>query len=405
MVATKKNLMEDLKTKKNMDKASLCRISVNELPKSIPDLKNPAFTKDSLISNWLQTWIESDLKAGKIQINNLLPKKDAIADYLGVSVGTVQNAIRYIEDNGYVESKQRIGTLIRDYSQPINALRKQTSKRDLVIAKLKQLIIKNEYKLDAPLPSSREISKMLGSASNTTRLALEHLASTNVIETKGCRGNKSNWILRNMPKLSAEENKMMNSDIETDTLVDQVERDLKDYISENFALNDKLPAHFELADTLKVSIKTVHDAMKRLIEQGILRAKRGRYGTTITRMPNAPKLNTEDEIFAPASDAQMYNYEVIEKKIRAMIIEEHKIGSKLPAMGILAKKLDVSSNTIRKALQNLAKEDIIEFSRGRYGGTFVIQMPKADEQETSTFKWLSINPENIAVYKRDLITN
>ncbi len=46
--------------------------------------------------------------------NTLLPKKSDLAYYLGVSVGTVQNAIRFVEDAGYLESKQRIGTILRD---------------------------------------------------------------------------------------------------------------------------------------------------------------------------------------------------------------------------------------------------------------------------------------------------
>lgn len=52
-----------------------------------------------------------------------------------------------------------------------------------------------------------------------------------------------------------------------DTLVEKVEAELKDYIKANFKVGDRLPAHQELSEILKVSIKTVHDAMKTLLKK------------------------------------------------------------------------------------------------------------------------------------------
>ena len=289
--------------------------------------------------------------------------------------------------------------MIRNINESVTQLRKQTSKRDQAILSLKKLIIDNKYTVNEALPSSRELSKMIGSASNTTRLALEHLASIDVIESKGCRGNKANWMLKSKPVIDENEINMENSSLSSDTLVNQVERDLKNHISVNFSLNDKLPPHFELSETLKVSIKTVHDAIRRLIEQGILRSKRGRYGTFIVRMPSdaLSGVRQENSIFASAAEASFYNYEKVERHLKQLIKEKYSEGSKLPAMGNLAKELDVSSNTIRKALQRLSEQGIVSFSRGRYGGTFIIGLPK--EEETSTFTWLSVNPEHIAAYR------
>jgi DNA-binding GntR family transcriptional regulator len=61
----------------------------------------------------------------------------------------------------------------------------------------------------------------------------------------------------------------------------------------------------------------------------------------------------------------------------------------------------VSSNTIRKALQNLASEGVVTFSRGRYGGTFVSKMPEptGTGAAPATFTWVSINPETIRSYR------
>ena len=54
-----------------------------------------------------------------------------------------------------------------------------------------------------------------------------------------------------------------------------------------------------------------------------------------------------------------------------MIIEKYSLHSKLPSIMEMANLMDVSPNTIRKAFANLAKDGYLEFSRGRYGGTFV----------------------------------
>jgi DNA-binding GntR family transcriptional regulator len=383
---------------KNIEKSSLSRLDVSVLPKKLPDLKDKSRTKDSIIANWLKCWISDGLKAKKIEAGNLLPKKEAISAYTGVSVGTVQNAIRFIEDEGYVESKQRIGTMIKGNGSEKSQLRKQSSKREKLIYSLKKHILSQGYEVNEALPSSRELAKKLKSTLNTTRLALEYLSSTGIIESQNNRGNKSNWVLNSIPQITETENSKFDTKEDNQTLVSQVESDLKQYIEKNYKINDRLPAHSELSDILKVSIKTVHDAMKCLIDEGILCARRGRYGTIVVRMPNQEiKKGPEYEIFASAKEASFYNYERVEKHLKLLIRKQYKLGQKLPAMGALAQELDVSSNTIRKALQNLAEQHVIEFARGRYGGTFITKMP--EEKETATFKWLSVNPEHVQAYK------
>lgn len=387
----------------NVSKAALIRVEVSQLPKEIPDFQAPGATKDTLIAEWLKGWIVDSLKKGIITENHLLPKKGEIATYLGVSVGTVQNAIRYIEDDGHVESKQRIGTLIRDAQNSGQRMRKQTSKRDQAVVAIKQYIVEQEFQPGQTLPSAREIAKTINSAPNTTRLALEYLSGIGILKSLGNRGNKANWALRVIPEVEAGN----LCAIESETLIDQLERDLKKLIAESFEINEKLPSHLELSDIFKVSIKTVHDAMRRLAEQGILRSKRGRYGTYVVRKPDAAKLMPLDtNIFIPAEEVSFYNYEKVEQHLKLLIRQNYKVGDKLPAMGVLSKELDVSSNTIRKALQNLAKEKMVSFSRGRYGGTYVTRVPEVreDEENSKSFTWVSINPETVKTYRNSKMT-
>ncbi len=63
-------------------------------------------------------------------------------------------------------------------------------------------------------------------------------------------------------------------------------------------------------------------------------------------------------------------------------------------MSDLAKRFDVSTNTIRKALNNISSQGYLTFGRGRYGGTFVIESPEYEEKEA--YQWLSINPDFIS---------
>ena len=109
-------------------------------------------------------------------------------------------------------------------------------------------------------------------------------------------------------------------------------------------------------------------------------------------MPNDYSMNEKKEtsIFAPAPDTAFYYYERTQNHIKKLIAENYAIGSKLPSIHEFAKQLDLSPNTIRKAFNNLAKEGYLAFSRGRYGGTFVIDIPETEEQ---AFKWLAVNPK------------
>ena len=59
-----------------------------------------------------------------------------------------------------------------------------------------------------------------------------------------------------------------------------------------------------------------------------------------------------------------------------------------PAITEFAQMYQVSAKTIKKALDNLADEGYITFVRGRYGGTFVMDIPQVNE----AYKWLALNP-------------
>ena len=373
-------------------KAALKKIILSDLNLIQPNLKNTNDAKSVVIAKWIMKWIDEGIKIGKISVGNLMPTKPEIAYFLGVSIGTVQNALRYVEDFNYVESKQRIGTIIKDKNEKSLSMRKLTSKREIAIQKVKNFIVSERIKVGEYLPSSRALSELINCSVNTTRLALEYLCSVNILEHSTNKSSDKGWKV-----VSTNFDKNTSKNVEQKTLADKVEQDLKDYINNKLKAGDRLPTHSELSNMLKASIKTVHDALKSLIDEGILLARRGRYGTTVIRLPKdiAKYKNMEKSIFAPAQDAAFYYYEKTQNAIKEMIANNYEIGSKLPSIMELSKEMDLSPNTIRKAFQNLAKEGYLVFSRGRYGGTFVVDIPQTREE---TFKWLAVNPQYARTY-------
>ena len=379
----------------NPKKSDFTSISIKDVTTDLPDLKNIFEAKSVAISNWLMSYIEKSLNNGSIKINDLLPSKSEFAYALGVSIGTMQNAFRRMEDLGYVESKQCIGTLVRDYKKPVTTLRKLTSKRDMAVESIKRYIATSSYKAGQQLPSSRTIASIIGFTSNTTRTALEYLSTCGVLEHKYRNSNEYGWIVKITDfEYSNKEDKNAT------TLVDMVVKDLENYINKNLKIGDRLPSHMVLSEKLKASIKTIHDAFKILNNKGIILSRRGRYGTTVIKLPNQKNLalKPETSIFAPAKDTAFYHYEKTQNHIRKMIAEKYEVGDKLPSIQELSQELDISPNTIRKAFHNLAKEGYLVFSRGRYGGTFVIDIP---EVESAAFKWIAVNPQFAQEYAKN----
>ena len=373
---------------KYVTKSSLKQVEIEDINNNLPDLKNIKESKAVAIGKWLTNVIDSNKK---VKPNTLLPAKPDLAYMLGVSIGTIQNALRYIEDLGYVESKQCIGTVVRDKNGQ-GLMRKLTSKREMAIDSIKKYIKNKGYGINSVLPSIRVISKNIDCSANTTRLALEYLGTRGILEHKFKNSDEMGWVVKST------DFSLENTVEGSNTLVKKVENDLKSYITDNLKTGDKIPAHEQLSKKLSVSIKTIHDALKTLIDDGILLARRGRYGTTVLKMPNdnSVSMKKETSIFAPAPETAFYYYEKTQNNIKRMIAENYEIGQKLPSIQELSAQMDLSPNTIRKAVHNLAKDGYLAFSRGRYGGTFVIDIPEMQEE---TYKWLAVNPKYTGDYK------
>lgn len=355
----------------NCQKNKLTKLTVSDINRPLPVLQNTV--KTEAIANWLMGWLDSNDLEG-----SLLPTKAEFAYHLGVSLGTVQNVFKILENKHYIFLKQRVGAIITNKNDI--TLRKQTSKADIAVEIIKDFILSSDLNVGDKFVSARKLSQLTKISLNTVRVAIDKLVSKKILEsTDNC------LILKN------KDFKVQKSH-STETLVDKVKKDLKKYVSENFKIGEKLPSNTELAQKMNVSVKTVHNAIKLLEKENMLLSRRGTYGTIVTNtsMNSAFEPRREMSIFAPAQETAFYHYQKTQNKIKRIISENYSIGSKLPTIKQFSEQMDLSPNTIRKALNNLAKEGILRFSRGRYGGIFVIDMPDVEEQ---TFRWLAVNPK------------
>ena len=217
-------------------KSKLRQISIADVNVELPDLKNIFEPKAVVIAKWMCSWIEQGLNSGKILVNDVIPSKADFAYLLGVSVGTMQNSFRQIEDLGYVESKQCVGTLVRDYTKPSSNVRKLTSKRELAAEAIKRYILSDGFKKGSKIPSSRTISTIINFSPNTTRMALDYLAYQGILEHMCQNPKDQGWRVVTVDF----ELKPVVKPSETETLVDMVVKDLEKYINGNLKIGDKI---------------------------------------------------------------------------------------------------------------------------------------------------------------------
>lgn len=321
--------------------------------------------KAQKILAWLTNWIIYSLDCGKIQPYDFLPSKADLACHIGVSQGTMQTVYRLLEDAGYVESKQRIGTYIKpsNKNEPLNKL---TSKKELATEIIKKFLFENNYKKNDVLISARKLAQYTGISNTTVRLAITTLVSMGILAKRG-----RDFIIL--------EDNFEIEQVYLQTLVEKVSVGIREYVDLNLKAGDKLPSNNELTKIFNVSVKTIHDAIKLLAKEGLLYTRRGKYGTIV--------LGDSDVV------TESYFYEKYEQKIRLYIIQNSQIGDKLPSIKEFAQVYGTSEKTIKKALDNLAEEGYITFSRGRYGGTFVMDIPQSS---TEAFKWLAISEDYIS---------
>jgi len=341
------------------------RITVEDMAPHVHDFK-PGENKVDKITLWLTNWIINSLECRKVHPGDFLPPKSDLAYHMCVSLGTMQSVYRNLEDRGYVKSKQRIGTYIAK-PETSEGAEKLTSKSSCMVDMIKKFILEEGYIKEDILPSTREFAELFNISASTVRTAITKLVYDGIISKKGQR-----YILVNS-EINIEETKH-------ETLVEKTATQIQDYINRELSSGEKIPSNAELSKKFKVSVKTINDAVKILVKKGVVYSKRGKYGTIVADAGGVSELSRE------------YFYEAVYQKIKKYIIENCKIGDKLSPIKDLAIQYKTSEKTIKTALDILMDDGIVAFMRGRYGGTFVTDVPDADNE---SYKWLAINSDYV----------
>ena len=210
------------------------KLNINSFKEKTPDFKNSKINKDILVKDWLINNIKVLDIGNDKNIIYMLPEKAVFAYKLGVSIGTVQSAIRYLEDENYVISKQRMGTFIITDKEDNIPVIKSHSKKDKAYTLLNEYIL--SQKIGDKLPSTRILAKKLNLSLNTIRLAIENLKRDEIIDVKKTNAQDFALIINKYPERSEDETSDLN-------LLEQIADKLLNYIENSLEIGEKIPPH------------------------------------------------------------------------------------------------------------------------------------------------------------------
>ena len=368
-------------------------LTLDDIKIAKPDFHNSKMPKGQTVTSWLIEWIKHSLDCGIADIGDFIPSKEDLASYLNVSTATVQNSIRQVKNLGYFSSKQSIGTCIADFYSKDIKQQDELYHGTLTECKIKKIVLENGIKLNNPLPSIKELSTLTDISQNTIRFSLINLVNKGYLKKISQRGNKFSWIYIKEFELTKEE--IMNGiNDENFTLTHQLIDKIQKYIEKTYKTGEKILPNMAFSRMFDVSIKTVNDAMKILNARKVILSRRGRYGTIyLGNNKNSKTDFTSSERKKPAiAQNYVYSWQKALSHLKKYIIENYKTGDKIAPIRELAAILDVSPNTIRRALKDMFENNYLISKRGKTGGIYITDMP---QEETEAYRWLAINPDVI----------
>ena len=366
-----------------------------KIPK--PDFKTQKIPKGQAISSWLIEWIKYSLEHGIADIGDFIPAKEELALFLGVSSATIQNSIRYVKNLGWLISKQSSGTTIADYYYKDLKQDDGLFHGSIIETKIKKIVIDKMIKFNCPIPSVKELSELTQVSSNTIRMALLNLEVRGYLEKIHLRGNKYSWLYKKEFEFTKEELKQESTN-DNCTLTNQLVEKIQNYLEKTYKYGDRILSNQAFSNMFEVSIKTINDTMKILASRGFIMPRRGRYGTIY--LGNSDKsqknsfMDSERKKLSPQNPKKFaYSWQKTLQHLKKHIAQNYEIGDKISTIRKLASILNVSPNTVRRALSDLVQNGYLITKCGKSGGIFIIDMP---ELEGDSYKWLALNPDILA---------
>ena len=367
-------------------------LTLDDIKISKPDFDASKEPKGQLVTNWLIDWIKYSLEIGVADIGDFIPTKEELARFLDVSTATVQNSIRQAKDLGYFVSKQSLGTCIADFYSNDLKTQDELCHSTITECKIKKIVLDDCIELNSAIPTISEIADRTHISQNTIRFALVNLAQKGYLEKVHLKGNKYSWIYKKEFNLTNEEIKN-GIEYENFTLTHQLVEKIRKYIEKTYKNGEKILPNSSFSRMFDVSIKTVNDAMKILNARKIVLSRRGRYGTIYIGGQNA-KMDFVSSERRKISVSQNYTYswQKALTHLKKYIVENYEAGDKIAPIRELATILNVSPNTIRRALSDLFQNGNLVSQRGKLGGIFIMEMP---EVEGDSYRWLALNKDAI----------
>lgn len=368
-------------------------LTLDDIKISKPDFESSDLPKGEVISRWLIEWIKHSLEYGIADIGDFIPSKYDLALYLNVSTATIQNSIRYVKNLGYLSSKQSSGTSIADfYSKDLNSKVNEFNHENIAECKIKKIVIDYNVALNSPIPTVAELARICDISQNTIRVSLCNLALSGYLEKVRAKGNKYNWIYIKEFKLSPKELSCEIKD-ENFTLKYQLIEKIEEYLKKTYKHGNKILPNKAISNMFEVSVKTVNDAMKKLAIKKIILPRRGKYGTIYLGSQKSGKkdfLSQEKKRFIPSQE-YTYTWQKTLEHLKKYIVKNYEQGDKLAPIRELALILDVSPNTIRRALKPLFQNGSLIAKAGKSGGIFIVEMPEIKD----SYQWLALNPDAV----------
>ncbi len=358
------------------------KISIEEIHKfkTAKEIFDENKSKEENAYFWIIEFRKFLLENNLAKTGDLFPSKKDISFFLNLSLGTVQNALRSAENEGYFISKQNMGTTIS--SPDIEKPQKMFSKKDKALIEIKRFLVSNNYLKGELLPTVSKLSEEINASVNTTRLAVLELIQRGVIIKEVHKRNVL-LILNTDVKLSDKE-KSGSNEIKSKSLSKVLKENVKKYISQNYKTGDKIPPNSFFAKHFNVSTRTIHLCMKELAAEKFIYPKRGSSGTIFTNKGDFEKSNVKEEKIS-----LNYKWENGYKKIINYIIKNNEAGDKTLSIKEFSKKLNLGEGTVKRAVKELIKDGVLYSQKGKYGGLFVVEMPEKTE---NSYQWLIINP-------------
>lgn len=368
------------------------KISISEIRAIEPEFEKYNL-KEETCYHWLLAVRKYLIENNIAKFTDIMPSKKDLAEFLGVSTGCVQNAIRVAEDRGYFISKQCIGTMIADVdNKDLNHI-KMFSKKDKALIEIKKHLLQRGYNENEIIPSTTELAHEIKTSVNTTRLAIIELVRAGVLR-KEIHTRNVILFLNSKIKLSEKE-KGQSSEIKNKNLVKILKEKVKKYLIQNYKAGDKILSNKELAKIFNVSIRTMNSCMKEFHKEKIILSRRGKYGSIFLGGEGRNKLQEKSMFMSDVKSQKeikknyAYRWENAYTNIKQYILKNHEAGDKTLSMQQFAEILNTSVTTIKRAVGELTKEGILYPLKGKYGGLFIAEMPQKEE----SFQWLIINPK------------